>query len=86
MHRDLTAIQEATHKTILFVTHSVEEALVLSDRVFLFSARPAFIKETIEVDIPRPREVTGKRFVELQRHLLASLDAEVDKMMEIAGG
>ena len=86
MHRDLTAIQEATHKTIIFVTHSVEEALVLSDRVFLFSARPAFIKETIEVDIPRPREVTGKRFVELQRHLLESLDVEVDKMMEIAGG
>ncbi len=86
MHRDLTSIQEATHKTIPFVTHSVEEALVLSGRVFLFSARPAFIKEATEVDIPRPREVTGKRFAELQCHLPESLDAEVDKMMEIAKG
>jgi NitT/TauT family transport system ATP-binding protein len=86
MIRDLVKIQEATHKTILFVTHSVEEALSLADRVFLFAARPSFIKETIEVDIPRPRDVTSKRFVEFARHLLESLDVEVDKMMGVSRG
>ena len=86
MIRDLVKIQEATHKTILFVTHSVEEALSLADRVFLFAARPSFIKETIEVDIPRPRDVTSKRFVEFARHLLESLDVEVDKMMAVSRG
>ncbi|OGL62577.1 MAG: hypothetical protein A3I72_10540 [Candidatus Tectomicrobia bacterium RIFCSPLOWO2_02_FULL_70_19] len=84
MHRDLVHVEEATHKTVLFVTHSVVEALTLSDRVFLFSARPSVIKETIEVDIPRPRDVTGARFVELERHLIDSLDAEVEKMMSIS--
>ncbi len=84
MIRDLVRIQETTHKTILFVTHSVDEALSLADRVFLFSARPSYIKETVTVDIPKPRDVTGERFVELVRHLLESLDVEVDKMMAIA--
>jgi NitT/TauT family transport system ATP-binding protein len=57
---------------------------VLADRVFLFSARPSSIKEVIEVDIPRPRDVTGARFVEHQRHLIESLDAEVERMMSIS--
>lgn len=83
MIRDLVRIQETTHKTILFVTHSVDEALSLADRVFLFSARPSYIKETVAVNLPRPRDVTGERFVELERHLLESLDVEVDKMMAI---
>ena len=80
---DLVKIHEATRKTILFVTHSVEEAIGLADRIFLFSARPSHIKEVVEVNLPRPREVTSGGFVNLQRMLLESLDVEVEKMMNL---
>jgi NitT/TauT family transport system ATP-binding protein len=80
--RDLVKIHEATHKTTMFVTHSVEEAIGLADRIFLFSARPSYIKEVIEVDIARPREITSDDFIELQRTLLKSLNEEVEKMMK----
>ena len=49
-----------------------------------FSARPSRIKEVLEVDIPRPRDVTSDAFVSLQRVLLKSLDAEVERMMRFA--
>ena len=80
---DLVKIHEATRKTILFVTHSVEEAIGLADRIFLFSARPSHIKEVVEVNLPRPRDVTSGDFVNLQRMLLESLDVEVEKMMKL---
>jgi len=80
---DLVKIHEATHKTTMFVTHSVEEAIGLSDRIFLFSCRPSCIKEVIEVTIPRPRELTSDDFIELQRTILRSLNEEVEKMMEL---
>lgn len=83
---DLVKIHQETKKTFLFVTHSVEEAIGLADRICLFSARPSTIKETFEVDIPRPRDVTSDKFVELERKLLDSLDIEVEKMMGIDGG
>lgn len=56
MQTELMQIWERTQKTVLFVTHSVEEALFLSDRIYVFSNRPARVKATIEVDIPRPRD------------------------------
>ena len=76
---DLTRIHQSTHKTTLFVTHSVEEAILLSDRVALFSARPARIKEVFEIDLPHPRSVTDKNFVRYERLILKSLEEEVKK-------
>jgi NitT/TauT family transport system ATP-binding protein len=81
MIADLVKVHQATKKTFLFVTHSVEEAIGLADRICLFSARPSRIKEIIPVDIPRPRVSTSKEFVALNEALLASLDVEVEKMM-----
>jgi NitT/TauT family transport system ATP-binding protein len=78
---DVTKIWQATGKTILFVTHSVEEALLLSDRVILLGARPSSVVREIRVDMPRPRQVHDPCFVELQRELLDCLDSEVAKMM-----
>jgi len=84
--RDLVKIHEATGKTILFVTHSVDEAIGLANRIFLFSARPSHIKKIVEVDLPRPRDVTSDEFVRLERELLESLDVEVEKMMSLEQG
>ena len=81
MIRDFVTVWEATRKTVVFVTHSVEEALLLADKVYLFSARPSRIKQVFSVDLPRPRDIGAPTFVNLQRALLASLDEEVEKMM-----
>lgn len=82
---DLIKIHEATRKTILFVTHSVEEAIELSDRICLFSARPSYVKELIDVEVPRPRDITSEEFVKLQRKLMESLDVEVEKTIHMEG-
>jgi NitT/TauT family transport system ATP-binding protein len=55
MQKELLEIWERDRKTVLFVTHSVEEAVFLSDRVVVLSRSPGRIKETVRIDLPRPR-------------------------------
>ena len=58
LQRELLEIWERDRKTVLFVTHSVEEAVFLSDRVVVLTRSPGRIKETIKIDLPRPRRRT----------------------------
>lgn len=55
LHDELLGIWERDRKTVVFVTHSIDEALVLSDQIVVMSRRPATVAEIIEVDLPRPR-------------------------------
>jgi NitT/TauT family transport system ATP-binding protein len=55
MQIELMKLWETDRKTVIFVTHSVEEAIFLSDRVVVFSARPGTILEVVEINLPRPR-------------------------------
>jgi len=55
MQDELLNIWERTRKSVLMVTHQIDEAVLLSDRVVVFSNRPAHIVEEIHIDIPRPR-------------------------------
>lgn len=55
LHVELLRIWEKTHKTIIFVTHSIEEAVFLSDRVAVMSKNPGTIREIIDINLPRPR-------------------------------
>jgi NitT/TauT family transport system ATP-binding protein len=56
LQEELLRIWERTRKTVVFVTHSVDEALYLSDTVYVLSSRPARVKEVVDVDLPRPRD------------------------------
>jgi len=70
----LTQVREELHKTILFVTHDVEEAIFLSDRVFIMTARPGKIKAEIDVPLERPRNYALKAteaFLALKNQALA---------------
>jgi NitT/TauT family transport system ATP-binding protein len=55
MQEELLKIFEETHKTVIFVTHSIDEAILLGDEVVVMTARPGRIKEVIPIDLPRPR-------------------------------
>lgn len=78
LQEDVLRLHEGMQKTILLVTHSVDEAARLGDRVVLLSARPARVVETIEVGLPRPRPPhvsTDARFVELKEYLWSRVRA-----------
>ena len=56
LQTELLQLWERTTKTVIFVTHSVDEALYLSDRIYVLTSRPARVKEVLEVPLPRPRD------------------------------
>jgi len=69
MQTELLRIWEAGAKTVLFVTHQIDEAVYLSDRIFVFARRPGRINEIVEVDLPRPRPLSIKRTPEFARYV-----------------
>jgi ABC-type nitrate/sulfonate/bicarbonate transport system ATPase subunit len=79
MQELLLNVWEMSHKTVLFVTHDLDEAIFLGDVVYVMTARPGRIKERIPIDIPRPRSVdvlTGPKFMELKRRVLTLIHDE----------
>ncbi len=74
MQAQLVKILEKTGTTIIFVTHSVDEALFLSDRVVMLSPRPSKIKEIINLDWPRPRDRSAPEFTALRKRILDELE------------
>jgi ABC-type nitrate/sulfonate/bicarbonate transport system ATPase subunit len=74
MQKELLRIWEKHRKTILFVTHSVDEAVYLADRIILMSSHPGRIKEEFDVTIPRVRERSNPRYGELTAELLGLLE------------
>jgi NitT/TauT family transport system ATP-binding protein len=79
MQELLLEVWERHHQTVLFITHDIEEALLLADRVYVMTARPGRIKKTIVVDIPRPRAMevtTSPEFNQLRREVLALIREE----------
>ena len=75
MHRELLRIHAMRRMSILFVTHDVEEAVVLADHVVMMSARPGRVRRTIDISLPQPR-IGTEGAVALTAQLRASLEAE----------
>ena len=68
MQEEVTRLWESTRKTIVFVTHDIEEAVYLGDRVVVLSARPGRIREEIRIDLPRPRRLEVKKSLECHEY------------------
>jgi NitT/TauT family transport system ATP-binding protein len=82
MQRELLDIWRETRRTIVFITHGVQEAVFLADRIVVMTARPGRIKAILDVDLPHPRDVTQPEFGALMRPVYAALREEVSKAME----
>ncbi len=86
LQEQLVRIYEKHKKTIIFITHSIDEALLLSSRIAIMTARPGRISQDIVNDLPHPRnpEVQlSDRYVELKRMIWDNVQAEVLKSMEV---
>jgi len=73
MQQELLAVWQRNQRSVIFITHNIEEAIFLGDRVMVMTPRPGRIKSIVPIDLPRPREVTSTEFNEYRRkvtHLL----------------
>jgi NitT/TauT family transport system ATP-binding protein len=82
MQTELLQIWERTRKTVLFVTHSIEEAVYLSDRVIVMTARPGKTKAVLSIPLPRPRDYEMRltaEFNEIKSHIWDTIKDELIK-------
>ncbi len=79
MQELLLRIWEHAHKTVLFITHDIDEAILLADRVLVMTARPGRIKKELAISLPRPRDIsqlTSPAFMAYKREVLGLLHEE----------
>lgn len=73
MRRELLRIWQAERKTILFVTHDIDESVQLADRVVVFSARPGRVRRIVDIDIPHPRDLSDPRYLALRDEIFGEI-------------
>jgi NitT/TauT family transport system ATP-binding protein len=84
MQTELLSIWQETRKTVVLITHQIDEAVFLADRVIVFSARPGSVRQQVPIDLPRPRALELKRqpeFVALVDRIWKMIEAEVRASM-----
>lgn len=86
LQKQLLQIWEANRKTIIFVTHSVDEAIYLADRIVVMTAGPGRIKELIDVNMPRPRDRANPDYGILSARILDMLEEEVERSQNMTLG
>ena len=77
MQKELLRIWKETKKTVIFITHSVDEAVYLADRVIVLTTRPSNIKEVFEIKSERPRDRASPDFANMRKQILLQLEQEV---------
>jgi NitT/TauT family transport system ATP-binding protein len=86
MQAELLRIWRSNKKTVLFVTHQIDEAVFLADRVIVMTSRPGQVKAVLEVNIPRPRDLAIKRtprFLELVDEIWKMIEEEVKAALHV---
>jgi NitT/TauT family transport system ATP-binding protein len=86
MQSELLRIWRSNRKTVMFVTHQIDEAVYLADRVVVMTSRPGQVKAILEVDIPRPRDLSVKRtpvFLELVDAIWKMIEEEVKAALQM---
>lgn len=89
MQAELLRVWREQRKTVVFVTHQIDEAVYLSDRVIVFGARPGRVRESVPIDLERPRELGIKRTMEFLRyvdHIWKMIEEEARQGMAVAEG
>lgn len=76
LRKNLISIWQETKKTILFVTHSVNEAVYMADTIYIMSSRPTTIKKSYSIKLPRPRQMTDPEFVKILRKVEDDIQTE----------
>ena len=66
---EVIKLQTATKSTVIFITHNIEEAVYLADRCLILSQKPTTVKEEVKIDLPHPRDVASKKFIELREYI-----------------
>jgi NitT/TauT family transport system ATP-binding protein len=77
LHEELVGMHKATGKTILFVTHNINEAILLGDRVIVLSSILKDIKKEFRIDIPRPRDPESPRLYEIKKQILREFEGDL---------
>lgn len=77
LHEELVGIHKATGKTILFVTHNINEAILLGDRVIVLSSVLKDIKKEFQIDIPRPRDPESPELYEIKKQILREFEGDL---------
>jgi ABC-type nitrate/sulfonate/bicarbonate transport system ATPase subunit len=85
LQHQLLRIWQQHRKTVVFITHSVVEAIYLADRVVLMTARPGRIKTVLKIELPHPRDPTSDEFRSIERRVYADLDEELVKSFRMEG-
>lgn len=86
MRSDLVRIWQNEKKTILFVTHDIEESVQLADRVLVMSRRPATIKEVVNIDLPRPRDLDSPGYIAARDHIFHTMGMSARIGEAVVGG
>lgn len=74
LQKELLKVWEETNNTIIFITHNVDEAVYLADRVIILSQRPTRVKEEVHIPLPRPRDRTDNAFIGLRKDILEKMN------------
>ena len=86
MHEELLKLYDSTKKTVFFITHDLDEAILLADRVVVSTSRPARVKRVLPIDLPRPRThlmIASPEFLALKRQIADAVHEEAEKAFRL---
>ena len=83
MQSILLDIWDKEKQTILLITHDIEEALIMADKIYVLTARPATIKAEMDVTLPRPRSITDTKLIRMKSNLYEMMKVEMEKVFYV---